>query len=124
MAKLLLIFSVCLYLICLGWFYSHPYFVNDPFQSRMWHLWDKTLVALLFASHLDKKNIYLRLSVIGVVVFCLIRIIWQVFELENEVQANTPKMIFILYIVDVLVIAWIIHIQFIVNTFRKWRKRK
>lgn len=98
--SLLIIFCFVTMAIFLG--YSHLY--DSKFYKTMYYPWVKIMELFLIGGYIFFTRGLLRIAFIIGTIFFLIRVIWQVFELENYVLANQPKVIDILFVLCIFTI--------------------
>lgn len=108
---------IALVVLTLGlWlFAAHGDFITT--HANVYYLWDKVKdFCLMFSLSLFLKGRLKRVT-LSVSAFLLIRIVWQIWELENYESANKP------YVIDWLFILLIVSILFNVYNFNPTKKR-
>lgn len=75
--------------------YSHKY--DTDFYKKYYYNWDKLKDFLLLFGYLFAVKSKLRIAIIVLSSFFFLRLLWQIFELENYKEANKPYWIDILF---------------------------
>lgn len=105
------IFMFCLLTMALFLYYDH--FEGNQIKIKLYYLWDKSKDFLLLFGYSFFLKGKLRLSCIFISAFFLVRLVWQIWEMEDYASANKP------YVIDYLFLTLMLAYVLIMAVFRK-----
>ena len=123
MRNLLHSFTISIILIGLLIGYAKADYNYDPFSlwNRYYYAWDKTKdIFLVLCVIFPLKSMKWPWVLIGF--FFFIRSIWQIFAIQDYSTASRPSIIFSLFLVEIVVICFIMFFPLVKRI--KWHRLK
>lgn len=123
MRKYLHLITVAFILMGLLIGYGKADYDYDPLNlyNQYYYIWDKTkdvLVSLCVIFPFKDAKV----AWVSLVLFFLIRAIWQIFAIQDYANANRPSIIFLLFLTEILVICIIMFYHIIKKI--KWKRQR
>jgi len=105
-------------LITTGIFLYFSHFNDSVVYKKYYYLWIKVMDFVLIAGYIFFTKKYLKRAFFVISAFFLMRVIWQLFEIENYYSANKPKVIDFLFVLCVLSVLVISMMPLLISFFK------